>query len=200
MTETELPWYKVVHLQAFGGTVMEGHTAAIYEGTPGTRIRRPHVHLLGSTAEALVETARAEADAGATRVELCRGVGLTQAAAVLAAVSRSVAVGLVRYDYDSLDLITAYKQSFLRGNTPLGRPVFLYLDSVNGDAEWLDHEDAAFVPVSGPGNVPTALSPFLQGQPLGLVELYAGLGLDAAAAVWAATGGQTPVGFVDRHK
>jgi hypothetical protein len=31
-----------------------------------------------------------------------------------------------------------------------------------------------------------------------LIELYAGLGLDATAAAWAATAGETPVGFVAR--
>jgi hypothetical protein len=177
---------------------MAGHTASIYEGTPGTRIRLPHLHLLGTTAEALVATARAEVDSGADRVELCGGVSVDQAAEVRAALP-NVSVGLVRYGYESLELITTYKQTFLDGHTPAGRAVFLYLDPDAGpSSEVLDHDDAIFVPVPGAEAVQSALAALPRKHPLGLIELYGGLGLDAASIAWAATRGETPVGFVDR--
>lgn len=86
-------------------------------------------------------------------------------------------------------------RNVLRSNScpPQSRSV----DLNAGPAGRLDHDEAAFIPVPGPAAaVHGVLTALREQHPLGLIELYAGLGLDATAAAWAATAGETPVGFV----
>lgn len=172
-------------------------TVALYEGTPGPRYERPGIRLLGTSAATLVSTAVAAVDGGATRVELCGGIGVDEAAQVSAALPAHADVRLVRYGFESLELIAAYKEAYGRGDDT-GRAAFLVLDpGADPAGDRLEHADAVVVAVPDEDAVAVAVRELHERHPLGLVELYGGLGVGAAAAARDATGGEVPIGFAD---
>lgn len=73
---------------------------------------------------------------------------------------------------------------------------FLYLaPGLDPDRDRDIHADAVFVPVPDAAAVEQVVAS-LDGLGLGLVELYGGLGVHAAAAAVRGSGGKVPVGFV----
>lgn len=165
--------------------------AVIYEGTPGIRISTPELTIVGALGEELVDTARQLVESGATRIELCGGVGTAESAAVRAAVPAGIRVGLNRYGFESLERITDYKRAFAAGDI---RPaVFLFPASDAPDA--VEHADGVFQPVRDLAHAESLGAEYAR-RGVGLVELYAGLGTDYAAAVLRGAGGSVPVGFV----
>jgi hypothetical protein len=101
-------------------TTNKTFTAVIYEGTPGVRVHRDHLRIVGTGRDELVDVVLAQVEQGAGRI---------------------------------------------------------------------------FVPVPNAAAVENVVAS-LKDLELGLVELYGGLGVDAAAAAVRGSGGQIPVGFV----
>jgi hypothetical protein len=178
----------------WGMTTNNTFTAVIYEGTPGVRVHRDHLRIVGTGRDELVDVALAQVEQGAGRVELCGGLGVEDAAAVRAAVGPEIRIGLNRYAFESLERITEYKRAALAGE--LRPAAFLYLaPGLDPDRDRDTHTDAVFVPVPDAAAVEDVVAS-LKGLELGLIELYGGLGVDAAAAAVRGSGGRTPVGFV----
>ncbi|RJL19971.1 hypothetical protein D5H75_39985 [Bailinhaonella thermotolerans] len=175
-------------------TTTNTFTAVIYEGTPGVRVHRDHLRIVGTGRAELIDVVLAEVERGAGRIELCGGIGAEDAAAVRAAVGPGVRIGLTRYGFESLERIADYKRAAMAGELRPG--AFLYLaPGLDPDRDRDTHTDAVFVPVPDPGAIAGVVAS-LSGLGLGLIELYGGLGVDAAAAAVRASGGQIPVGFV----
>jgi hypothetical protein len=169
-------------------------TAVIYEGTPGVRVHRDHLRIIGTGRDELVDVALAQVAQGAGRVELCGGLGVEDAAAVHAAVGSEIRIGLNRYAFESLERITEYKRAAIAGE--LRPAAFLYLaPGLDPDRHRDTHTDAVFVPVPDAAAVEGVVES-LKGLELGLIELYGGLGVDAAAAAVRGSAGRIPVGFV----
>lgn len=169
-------------------------TRVIYEGTPGARVHRHHLRIVGTSRDQLVDAVVAQVQQGAGRVELCGGLGAEDAARVRAAVGPEVRIGLNRYAFESLERIAEYKRAALEG--VLRPAAFLYLaPPLDPDRDRDTHPDAVFVPVPDGAAVEAAVAS-LEGLGLGLLELYGGLGVEAAAAAVRGSGGQVPVGFV----
>ncbi|WP_232668249.1 DUF6506 family protein [Pseudonocardia sp. TRM90224] len=175
-------------------TTKDTFTAVIYEGTPGVRVDRDHLRIIGTGRDELVDVALAQVEQGAGRVELCGGLGSEDAARVREAVGDRTRVGLNRYAFESLEQIAEYKRNALAGNLTPG--AFLYLaPGLDPDRDRDTHPDAVFVPVPDAAAVETVVAS-LTGLEPGLIELYGGLGVDAAAAAVRGSGGKVPVGFV----
>lgn len=179
-------------------TMRSAFTAVIYEGTPGRRVHRDHLRIVGTGRGELVDVVLAQVEQGAGRIELCGGIGAEDVAAVRAAVRAAgnpdVRIGLNRYAFESLERITEYKRAAIEG--VLRPAAFLYLaPELDPDRDRDSHTDAVFVPVPDTAAVEAVVAS-LEGLGLGLVELYGGLGVDAAAAAVRGSGGQVPVGFV----
>ncbi|MBM7790132.1 DUF6506 family protein [Tenggerimyces flavus] len=175
-------------------TIESKFTAVIYEGTPGVRVVRDHLRIVGTGREELVDVVLAQVEQGAGRIELCGGLGAEEAASVRAAVALDVRIGLNRYAFESLERIADYKRAAIGG--VLRPAAFLYLaPGLDPDRDRDTHADAVFVPVPDAAAVEAVVAS-LAGLDLGLVELYGGLGVDAAAAAVRGSGGRIPVGFV----
>lgn len=171
---------------------MTGNTAVIYEGTSGVRLRAPGITIVGSKGEELVPTAAECVDQGFERIELCGGVGASEANAVRAAVGDRARLGLVRYGFESLERIAEFKQAFAAGNV-LGPQAFLYPDGEG--TEEVEHPDVTLIPIESIEHA-ESVGRRLAEERTGLVELYRGLTLEHAAAVLRGSGGEVPVGFV----
>lgn len=177
-----------------GMTTNNTFTAVVYEGTPGVRVHRDHLRIVGTGRDDLVDVVLEQVEQGAGRIELCGGLGAEDAAAVRAAVDSEIPIGLNRYAFESLERITEYKRAALAGE--LRPAAFLYLaPGLDPDRDRDTHTDAVFVPVPDAAAVEGVVAS-LNGRELGLVELYGGLGVDAAAAAVRGSGGRVPVGFV----
>jgi hypothetical protein len=177
-----------------GMTTNNAFTAVIYEGTPGVRVQRDHLRIVGTGRDELVDVVLAQVEQGAGGVELCGGLGVEDAAVVRAAVGSEIRIGLNRYAFESLERITEYKRAAIAGE--LRPAAFLYLaPGLDPDRDRITHTDAVFVPVPDVAAVEGVVAS-LAGLELGLVELYGGLGIDAAAAAVRGSGGEVPVGFV----
>lgn len=99
---------------------------------------------------------------------------------------------LLRYGFESLETIADYKRAFAAGDV---RPaIFLYPDA--DDAETIGHPDVTIMPVRDITHA-EQLGARFAAEDIGLVELYGGLGADAASAVLRGADGRVPVGFVD---
>lgn len=119
-------------------------------------------------------------------------MGAAHAALAQEVVAGRVPVGLNRYAFESLELIADYKRDFAAGNP---RPaVFLYPAS-DGD-EPVEHQDVTLLPVRDLDHA-EQLGTRVAAEGVGMVELYGGLGADAAAAVLRGADNGVPVGFVD---
>lgn len=175
-------------------TTKNTFTAVIYEGTSGVRVHHNHLRIVGTGRVELVDVVVAQVQRGAGRIELCGGLGVQDAAAARAAVGPDVRIGLNRYAFESLERIADYKQAAIEG--VLRPAAFLYgAPGLDPDRDRVTHIDAVFVPVPDAAAV-EAIIASLESLGLGLVELYGGLGVDAAAAAVRGSGGRVPVGFV----
>lgn len=169
-----------------------GHTTALYEGTPGHRLRTAQLEVVGIAEDQLDHALQDALAQGAGRIELCGGMGAQQAARAHELVAGRAQLSLVRYGFESLEQIAAYKLAFAAGDV---RPsVFLY--SGGDGAETIEHPDVRIVPVRDLSQA-QEVGAQLARDGVGLVELYGGLGVDVAAAVLRGAGNELPVGFAD---
>lgn len=170
-------------------------TAVIYEGTRGMRVDRPGITIHGTPQQELVEVARERVDSGASRVELCGGIGSDDAAAVVEAVGDRAEVKINRYAFDSLEQVAQYKQAFATGDA--GSAAFVYLaPDADPREDRIEHADATFIPVQDEADV-ERVARTLADDGVAILELYGGLGVRAAAAALRGSGGSLAVGFVD---
>jgi len=96
-------------------------TTVIYEGTPGPRLRTEHIEVIGIAGDGLEEALHHALEAGDVgRIELCGGMGVAQAAQAHDVVADRVQVGLLRYAFESLELIAHYKGAFAAGDARPG--------------------------------------------------------------------------------
>lgn len=172
--------------------VMTGNTAVIYEGTPGVRLQAPGITIVGSTGESLGSTAAELVDQGFERIELCGGVGASEANAVRVAVGARARLGLVRYGFESLERIAEFTRAFAAGEV-LGPQAFLY--PAGEGTEEVEHPDVVMIPIDGIEHAESVGRRLAEAH-AGLVELHRGLDLEYAAAVLRGGGGMVPVGFV----
>ena len=170
-------------------------TAVIYEGTRGVRVDHPNVTILGAEREDLVEVARERVDLGASRVELCGGIGADDAALVADAIGDRAEVKLNRYGFESLERVTEYKLAFAAGDA---RPAaFMYLvPGADPRTDRTEHPDATFIPIPDDAAA-ESVARELAGDGVAILELYGGLGVRAAAAALRGSDGDIAVGFVD---
>lgn len=173
----------------------------LYYGTPGVRVDRQDIRVVGTNPESLEKDARDAVNTGADRIELCGAMGPAEAHMVSVAAGEvaggPVPVGLARDGNESVEKAAAVKQAFDRGEDPPG--VFLYATRADGTrSDVLEHVDGRFVPVSEPADLTDAVRTFaagLEGR-LGFIEIYNGLGTSAAAQAVRAAEGEIPVGYV----
>src|SRR5699024_5627463 len=119
------------------------HTTVIYEGTPGRRLQNAHLEVVGIADDDGLDDAVEQAiAAGAGRIELCGGMGAAHLARARELAAGRVPVGLLRYGFESLELIVLYKQCFAAG-TP-GPAAFLFPEG--GDTEPDETQDVADIP------------------------------------------------------
>lgn len=170
-------------------------TAVIYEGSRGMRVERPGITIHGAPQQELVEVARERVDSGASRIELCGGIGADDAAAVIDAVGDRAEVKINRYAFDSLEQAAQYKQAFATGDP--GPAAFVYLaPGADPHADRIEHPDGIFIPVSDEATV-ERVAKALADDGVAILELYGGLGVRAAAAALRGSGAAIAVGFVD---
>jgi len=187
------------------------HTAIIYEETgadpAADRITTRH----GEHGTTVVATGDADpqnvaklaaqlVDEGADVIELCGGMGPVPQAAVLTAVGDRVTVGSVMYGFESLTSVAAYKAGFSAGE--FLPAAFLYLEPGSDPAtDRTVREDdttrTTFVAVPDV-DAAVAVARELGDQGVRLIELYGGLGPEAAAQIISATQTEVPVGVVSR--
>jgi hypothetical protein len=187
------------------------HTVIIYEAAeadPATdRITTRHgehvttVVATGDGAPQSVAKLAAElVDQGADVIELCGGMGPVPEAAVLAAVGDRATVGTVMYGFESLTSVAAYKAGFAAGE--FLPAAFLYLEpgsdpTVDRTVEADETTQTTFVAVPDV-DAAVAAARELAADGVRLIELYGGLGPEAAARIIEATEQQIPVGLVSR--
>jgi Family of unknown function (DUF6506) len=187
------------------------HTAIIYgapEADPATeRVTTRHgnhattVVATGDAApESVAELAAELVGDGADVVELCGAMGLVPQAAALAAVGDRATVGAVMYGFESLTSVAAYKAGFAAGE--FLPAAFLYLEPGSDPAvdrivraDETTHTTIVAVPDL---DAAVAVARELAAHGVRLIELYGGLGAEAATKVITATGAQVPVGVVSR--
>lgn len=169
--------------------------AVIYEGTRGLRVDHPSITIHGASREDLIDVARERVDSGASRIELCGGLGVDDAALVAEAIGDRAEVKLNRYGFESLERVTGYKQAFASGD--VGPAAFMYLaPGSDPQADRTEHTDATFIPVPDDTAV-EGVAKGLAGDGVAILELYGGLGVQAAAAALRGSEGKVAVGFVD---
>lgn len=168
------------------------HTTVIYEGTPGRRLHTERIDIVGTAADGIEQALQQAIYGGSTRIELCGGIGTPEAAEAQEVVAGRVQLRLLRYGFESVERIADYKRAFAAGDV---RPaVFLY--PADDDAEPVGHPDVMLLSVRDLTHA-EQLGARFAAEGVGLVELYGGLGADAASAVLRGAGGGVPVGFVD---
>jgi hypothetical protein len=165
----------------------------LYEGAPGVRVRTSSVTVLGASAGGVLDAALELAKGGATRIELCGGLGPVPQAAVQEAVGAGVAVGAVMFGFESLESAADYKTRFAAGEEL--RAAFLWRDPavVDPDAGRLDHPDGSFVAVRD-DEMAAVVAERLADEGVRLVELYGGLGAAAVDRIHTVTGGRLAIG------
>jgi uncharacterized protein DUF6506 len=185
------------------------HTAIIYEATgadpAADRIVTRHgehaitVVATGDGSPPSVAKLAAElVDEGAEVIELCGGMGPVPQAAALAAVGERAIVGTVMYGFESLTSVAAYKAGFAAGE--FLPAAFIYLvpgsdPAVDRTVKADEATQTTFVAVPDTAAAVTAARE-LAAEGVRLIELYGGLGPEAAAQVIAATQERIPVGVV----
>lgn len=168
-------------------------TGLVYEGTPGVRVKTPSITIVGATSEGVVAAALDLVRAGATRLELCGGLGPLPQAEVQAAVGDGVPVGAVMYGFESLEATTDFKRRFADGETP--RAAFLYLDqAADPSADRVDHPDGLFAAVPDDETAGIVAGQLVDAG-VTLLELYGGLGVNAVKRIHESTNGRLAIGI-----
>ncbi len=168
------------------------HTTVIYEGAEGHRLRTSQLEVVGIADDGLEHALHEALDEGAKRIELCGGMGIADLVRARDLVAGRVPVRLLRYGFESLELIADYKRAFAAGDQ---RPaVFLY--PATAGTQPVEHPDVTILPVHDDDHA-ERIGEHLTAEGIGLVELYGGLGPTTAAAVFWGAKGAVPVGFVD---
>lgn len=167
-------------------------THVIFEGTPGIYAATGSVTVEGAHLADVVDTAR-RAAADAETIELCGAVPVDVAAEVVRTVGDAAVVRVNRYGFESLEAATAYKAAFSTGGDP-GDAAFFFLAEAPTKITRRDG-----VIVAGVADMSDLRDRAAQALKLGagIVELYGGLGIVAAAEVRAATESRLPVGYID---
>lgn len=167
-------------------------THVIFEGTPGIYAATGSVTVEGAHLADVVDTAR-RAAADAETIELCGAVPVDVAAEVVRTVGDAAVVRVNRYGFESLEAATAYKAAFSTGGDP-GDAAFFFLAEAPTKITRRDG-----VIVAGVADMSDLRDRATQALKLGagIVELYGGLGIVAAAEVRAATESRLPVGYID---
>ena len=166
-------------------------TYVLFEGKPGVVVDTDDVIIEGVELADLVDAAERAART-ADRVELCGGVGVDDAARVVAAIGDGTEVRVNRYGFESLEQVAAYKTAFGSGET--GGALFLY--AAPQSTPLTEHDDVLAAGVADEATL-VERTREAQSRGVGIVELYGGLGATAAAAVRRAAGDALPVGFID---
>ena len=166
-------------------------TAVIYEGTAGSKLETASLAVVGSDHSGLVDEAVRLAEAGWERIELCGAVDVETTAEVRGALPDHVRVGLNRYGFESLELVADYKRAFDEGDE---RPA-AFLVPADAGVDRVEHPGASIIGVASPEHTAEVAAELAEGG-IGLIELYAGLGTEHAAAAVRGAGGRVPVGFV----
>ena len=168
------------------------HTTVIYEGAEGHRLRTSQLEVVGIADDGLEHALHEALDEGAKRIELCGGMGIAELVRARDLVAGRVPVRLLRYGFESLELIADYKRAFAAGDQ---RPaVFLY--PATAGTQPVEHPDVTILPVHDYDHA-ERIGEHLAAEGFGLVELYGGLGPTTAAAVFWGAKAAVPVGFVD---
>ncbi|WP_419998899.1 hypothetical protein [Streptomyces boninensis] len=163
----------------------------LFEGTPGVIVRSDDLVIEGAALDDVVSAA-VRAAKSADRIELCGGMPVDVAARVRAAVSADVDVRVNRYGFESLEQVAAYKTAFANGEP--GNAAF-FLPAAESTP--LTQHDGVLVAGVADENDLRAQVREAHARGAGIVELYAGLGISAAAVAREASGHQIPVGFID---
>lgn len=175
-----------------GARVLDGMTThVLYEGPAGVIAKSEELVIEGSSLDALASAA-ARAAERADRIELCGGVGVEDAATVIAAVGDAADVRVNRYGFESLEQVAAYKAAFATGGA--GGAAFLY--AAPSSTSLATHEGVLAAGVADDAAL-VERAREAQARGVGIIELYGGLGAQGAAAVRAATDHAIAVGFVD---
>ncbi|MGD7706386.1 hypothetical protein [Microlunatus sp. Y2014] len=154
-------------------------------------VRSDHVVIEGVGIDDVVRAAVGAAES-ADRVELCGGLPVDVAAEVRAAVPAHVQVRLNRYGFESLEQVAAYKDAFATGDP--GGAAFFYPAA---ESTPLAHHEGVLVAGVADGDALAERVREAHGHGVGIVELYAGLGIAAAAVAREAGDHRLPVGFID---
>ncbi|TDC46547.1 hypothetical protein E1281_27785 [Actinomadura sp. KC345] len=166
-------------------------TAVIYEGTVGSKLETTSLTVVGVDHSGLVGEALRLAEAGWERIELCGGVGVETSAEVRDALPGHVRIGLNRYGFESLELVADYKRAFAEGDE---RPA-AFLVPADAGVDRAEHPGVSIIGVTSPEHTAEVAAGLAEAG-IGLIELYAGLGTEHAAAAVRGSGGRVPVGFV----
>ena len=168
------------------------HTTVIYEGTPGHRLRTPQLDVIGITDDELEQELYDALAAGTSRIEHSGGMGVAELLQARDFLAGKLPVRLLRYSFESLELIADYKRSFNSGRQ---RPaVFLY--PVTAGTESVEHQDVSILPVYDHDHA-EQIGAHLSAEGVGRVELYGGLGPATATVIRWGASGSVPVGFID---
>lgn len=163
----------------------------LFDGVPGPIGGDDRVIVEGAGLDDVVRAAT-RAAASADRIELCGGLPVDVAAAIREAVPAEVEVRVNRYGFESLEQAAAYKEAFRSGDP--GDAAFFYSAAVT--TPLVQHDGVLLAGVSGEADLATRVREALS-RGAGIVELYAGLGVAAAAIAREASAHRLPVGFID---
>lgn len=174
-------------------TVLDGAmtTHVLFEGVPNVLVRGADLVMEGVHLEHVVPAAIRAADT-ANRIELCGGLPVDVAAQVRGALTADIDVRVNRYGFESLEQVAAYKTAFATGDP--GDAAFLYAAS-----ESTSMEQYPGVLVAGVASEEDLIARVQEARArgAGIIELYGGLGISAAALARSAAGHKLPVGFID---
>lgn len=166
-------------------------THVLFEGDTGVIVREDGLTVEGVSLTGLIDAAK-RAALLADRIELCGGLGVEDAARVIVAVGANANVHLNRYGYESLEQVAAYKVAFEDGK--VGDGAFLYGSAQSTPLKYHDG-----IMTAGVADESSLIERAREAQATcaGIIELYGGLGAQAAATVRRVTGEALPVGFID---
>jgi len=166
-------------------------THVLFDGVPGVIVRSRDVVIEGVGLDEVVRAAVRAAES-ADRIELCGGMPVEVAARVREAISSDVDVRVNRYGFESLEQVAAYKAAFATGEA--GDAAFFYSAA---ESTPLERHDGVLVAGIADENDLAARVREAHARGAGIVELYGGLGISAAAVARAACAHELPVGFID---
>ncbi|KAB1646702.1 DUF6506 family protein [Pseudoclavibacter endophyticus] len=163
----------------------------LFEGVPGVIVRSDGVVIEGADLDNVVHAA-VRAAASADRIELCGAMPVDVAAKVREAIRADVEVRVNRYGFESLEQVAAYKAAYATGGA--GDAAFFY--SAAQSTPLTKHDDVLVAGVANENDLRERVRE-AHSRGAGIVELYAGLGVSAAAVAREASAHELPIGFID---